>query len=149
MCILILLIFFSKLDTRTISAYIPICSDYIDFYSSLCTISVCPDYFHSPSSTALICEALVHIHQTPHIEKQLLLVQSSKSSSMIDILGVYYPKCLVLTLPLSFILVLLIFPIVPTPCSLRPVTYPSLQKGTSSQPQEFSSDMLSPEFLEA
>ena len=147
MCILILLIIFSKLDTRNISTYIHICSYYIDFYSSLCTFpSAHP---HNPSSTALICEALVHIYQTPHIEKQLLLVQSSKSSSMIDILGMYYPKCLVLTLPLSFILVLLIFPIVPTPCSLYPVTYLSLQKGTNSQPQEFSSDMLSPEFLEA
>lgn len=68
----------------------PICRVCIDFCSSLCTLQ----YARNSSCCTLTCEPLLHIYQIPHVEKQVSLVQSS--ISMIDVLGMCHPKCLVL-----------------------------------------------------
>ena len=68
----------------------PICRVCIDFCSFLGTVQ----YAHNSSCCTLTCEPLLHIYQIPHVEKQVSLVQSS--ILMIDVLGMYHPKRLVL-----------------------------------------------------
>lgn len=69
----------------------PICRVCSDFCSSLCVLR----YAHNSSCCPLTWEPLLHIYQTPHVEKQVSLAQSS--ISMTDVLGMYHPECLVLS----------------------------------------------------